>query len=262
MKKSDLKPGQIYVGKYGTPYLLVSTRIWKRQRYTPRDFVMFGTNYTTPERGQGYLMESKGVLVIKGDLDALRQFDSELLLEFDKFEVKKKGADGGDETEAANLAKLLDTAVRNYTDEDGDKPLWLEIGDYRSWVGTPEQYKAKKEAKEQTRRKERDKVMETARPLRDMAHSLDVRMAAILGVEPASDPDSLSHWRWERSTVQCGDARAWVPTHAKLRIEELEQVVNRAERASDLGTIRRLIESGHSGEWVVAKIRELFQDDD
>jgi hypothetical protein len=230
VKKTELKLRQIYVGKYGTPYLLVSSRIWKRQSHTSRDFFMCGTNYTTPERGRGYLREAKGVLVIKGDLDALRQFDSELLLGFDKFEVKKKGADGGDETEAANLAKLLHTEVRNYTDEYGDKPLWMEVGDYRSWVGTPEQYKAKVDAKEKARKAERDALRKKVQPLRDMAHALDVRLAAILNVEPAPDPDSLSHLRWDRHTLAHGDARGWVPTNAKLRIEELERLIELAER--------------------------------
>lgn len=223
MRKKDLKLGEIYGGKYGKPYLLVSARMWSVGRYRP-EWNLLPARVTTPVRGTVY-NDGCGALVIEGDYDALRAYAqaSPLLKTFGEI-------DKGELTlEASGLATELQRDIRVYIREK-DVSLRLDLGDYRQWKGTFAEVEEKRAEESARRRRDEEAVQALAAPKIARADEMQHRTRALLG---QAEPFAPS--RWEPGTCQVGSERRAYRNVLKLTMDELEQLVALAENGPRRG---------------------------
>lgn len=142
MRKKDLKIGEIYADNYGQPVLLVHDGVWSKKRHGTQ-WLLHPSN-AKQEKGKGWFGNDKGLLVVRGSEDDLKQIKVPQIHVFEK--------------------------TRNYITETFAKTLHefeaalpedcrLTVGLSRSWEGPFEEVAAKKAAEDIDRDRRRAEAM-------------------------------------------------------------------------------------------------------
>lgn len=215
MRKKDLELGGVYADQYGRPQAVLSTRIWKRTRYS-KDWQLCPKRVNTPSRGSLW-DGAMGILVVgTGTAEELRAFVKDYP-ELHGFESWEKGEPESDR-EADRLVKWVESVAH-------ERGLRVAVADYRRWVGTPEEAEARAADQERRREQDREQAVAEARPIRERAARVQERARRLLG-----QGEEWGYTRWTRRWVQVGDASESVPDEVKLSVEDLERLVAMAER--------------------------------
>lgn len=215
MKKKDLELGGVYANRYGHPQAVLSTRIWKYERYD-KNWMLYPKRVNTPSRGSLW-NDTKGILVVEGGTaEELRAFVKDYP-ELHRFESWEKAEPESDK-EADRLVKWVESVAH-------ERGLRVSAGDYRRWVGTVEEAEARAADQKRRREQDREQAVAQAKPRRERAQQVEERARRLLG-----QAEEWGYGRWDHSWVTVGDASESFPDRARLSVEELERLVEMAER--------------------------------
>ena len=215
MRKKDLELGGVYANQYGRPQAVLSTRIWKRTRYS-KDWQLCPKRVNTPSRGSLW-DDARGILVVDtGTAEELRAFVKDYP-ELHGFESWEK-AEPESNSDADRLVKWVESVAR-------ERGLRVAVADYRRWVGTPEEAEARAADQKRRREQDREQAEAEARPIRERAQRLEDSARRLLG-----QAEEWGYDRWDYDWMTVGDATESVPDKVKLSVEELERLIEMAER--------------------------------
>jgi hypothetical protein len=215
VRKKDLELGGVYATERGRAHAVLSTRIWKRTRYS-KDWQLCPKRVNTPSRGSLW-EDVRGILVVDGGTaEELRAFVKDYP-DLHAFEVWEK-AEPESGKEADRLAKWAGSVAR-------ERGLRVSVADYRRWVGTPEEVEAQNEDQRRRQKEDREQAEAKARPIRERAQRLEDSTRRLLG-----QAEEWGYDRWDYAWMTVGDATESVPDKVKLSVEELERLIEMAER--------------------------------
>lgn len=227
MKKKDLVPGTIYSPRNSTPYLLLSSGIWR----TPRSYGGDPTRYfllragSKPARGYGYSDFGQGVLALGGSYDVMRSLQKDHADSIAAIAALVPGEQDKEHTEPVRA--LLDLAKRQCP----DKHVYPRLENYQRWVGT---YDEVRDAEAAQSRRFRNAFDELARKRilgSERASALQDRVSAVLEERLA-----LGHVT-RRVVATNGEHSGYVASGLELGFERLERLLELAEKgkASEAG---------------------------
>jgi hypothetical protein len=215
VRKKDLELGGVYATERGRAHAVLSTRIWKRTRYS-KDWQLCPKRVNTPSRGSLW-EDVRGILVVDGGTaEELRAFVKDYP-ELHGFESWEK-AEPESNSDADRLVKWVESVAR-------ERGLRVAVADYRRWVGTPEEAEARAADQKRRREQDREQAEAEARPVRERAARVEEHARRLLG-----QAEEWGYDRWDYDWMTVGDATESVPDKVKLSVEELERLIEMAER--------------------------------
>ena len=224
MKKKDLVPGTIYSPKRSTPYLLLSTGIWR----VPRSYGVVPTRYfllaegSKPERGSSYTDSGQGVLALSGSYEVMRGLQKDHADSIAAIAALVPGEQAEEHTEPVQV--LLDLAKRQYPDEH----VYLRLENYRSWVGTYDEVRVAEDERTRQLRLAVDELEERSKAARERGDGLEERIWALL-------EDRMRLGRVVgRVKSSNGATGSYVTSGLELSYEKLERLLELAEKGKQV----------------------------
>lgn len=227
MKKKDLVPGTIYSPKYSTPYLLLSTGIWR----VPRSYGGDPTRYfllaegSKPERKRNYAGSDQGVLALGGSYEIMRGLQKDHADSIAAIAALVPGEQAEEHTESVQA--LLDLAKRQYPDDY----VYLRLENYQRWTGTYDEVRAAENERSRQLRLGMDELEECRKVARARGDKLEERVCSLL-------EDRMSLRRVDtRVKPSNGATDGYVTSGLELSYQQLERLLELAEKgkASEAG---------------------------
>lgn len=141
MRKKDLRLGEIYADNYGQPVLLVHDGVWSKQRHGQK--WLLHPSYAKQQRGEAWITTDKGVLIVHGPAEDLKQ------IKVPEIHVFEQTRNYISEFFTKTLAEFEDTLPPG---------CHLTVGFSRTWKGPFKEVEAAETAAFEDREKRRAKA--------------------------------------------------------------------------------------------------------